>query len=113
MRRIAASISAPVLANLVEGGRTPMMSAGELEAIGYRVAIYPNSITRLIGSMGAQLYASLRRDGDTRAFTDRMLDHRALWDLFDYPDFIALEGRYASADEPAQPGRAPSGPDRR
>jgi 2-methylisocitrate lyase-like PEP mutase family enzyme len=113
MRRIAASIAAPVLANLVEGGRTPMMTAAELEAIGYRVAIYPNSITRLIGRMGAQLYASLRSQGDTRAFTDRMLDHRALWDLFDYPEFVALEGRYASSDEPAPPGRAAGGPDRR
>jgi len=106
MRRIASSIAAPVLANLVEGGRTPMLPAAELERIGYRVAIYPNSITRLIGRMGGQLYASLRRDGGTGAFADRMLDHRALWDLFDYPEFIALEERYAVAAEPALPAGA-------
>jgi 2-methylisocitrate lyase-like PEP mutase family enzyme len=110
MRRVAAEVPAPVLANLVEGGRTPMLSADDLEGIGYRVAIYPNSITRLIGRMGAQLYAGLRRDGDTRAFADRMLDHRALWDLFDYPDFIALEGRYAAPAASARIAGAPGAP---
>jgi 2-methylisocitrate lyase-like PEP mutase family enzyme len=110
MRRVAAEVPAPVLANLVEGGRTPMLSADDLEGIGYRVAIYPNSITRLIGRMGAQLYAGLRRDGDTRAFADRMLDHRALWDLFDYPDFIALEGRYAAPAASARIDGAPGAP---
>jgi carboxyvinyl-carboxyphosphonate phosphorylmutase len=98
MRRIVAEVGAPALANLVEGGRTPLLSAERLGQIGYRIAIYPNSITRLFAHAGASLYEALRRDGSTRAFSDRMLDHRGLWDLFDYPDFIELESRYARRD---------------
>jgi 2-methylisocitrate lyase-like PEP mutase family enzyme len=95
MRRITREVPAPALANIVEGGRTPNLPAAELQAIGYRLAIYPNSITRMIGRMGAMLYETLLHEGTTRSWADRMLDHRALWDLFDYPDFIALESRYA------------------
>lgn len=95
MRRITREVPAPALANIVEGGRTPNLPAAELQSIGYRMAIYPNSITRMIGRMGAMLYETLLHEGTTRSWADRMLDHRALWDLFDYPDFIALESRYA------------------
>lgn len=98
MRRIVAEVGAPALANLVEGGRTPLLGADQLGQLGYRIAIYPNSITRLFAHAGAALYAALRQDGSTRAFSDRMLDHRGLWDLFDYPDFIALESRYATRE---------------
>lgn len=100
MRRITRDVPAPTLANIVEGGRTPNLPASELEAIGYRISIHPNAITRMIGRMGAELYAHLHREGSTHAWSDRMLDHRALWDLFDYPAFIELEGRYAAAPAP-------------
>jgi 2-methylisocitrate lyase-like PEP mutase family enzyme len=96
MRRITREVSAPTLANIVEGGRTPNLPAAELESIGYRLSIHPNAITRLIGRMGAELYTTLRREGSTHSFADRMLDHRGLWDLFDYPEFIALEARYST-----------------
>jgi 2-methylisocitrate lyase-like PEP mutase family enzyme len=96
MQRVVGELNAPALANLVEGGRTPLLSAGDLTRVGYRVAIYPNSITRLFARAGAELYQALRQDGSTAAFSNRMLNHRELWDLFDYPDFINLESRYAA-----------------
>ena len=96
MRQITRAVPAPALANIVEGGRTPNLPAAELESIGYRMSIHPNAITRMIGRMGAELYANLRSQGSTHAFADRMLDHRGLWDLFDYPEFISLESRYAT-----------------
>ena len=96
MQRVVRELNAPALANLVEGGRTPLLSAADLTRIGYRVAIYPNSITRLFARAGAELYQALRRDGSTAALSNRMLNHRELWDLFDYPDFINVESRYAA-----------------
>lgn len=93
MARVASTISVPVLANMVEGGRTPLLPARQLEALGFRLAIYPNSLTRLIGKVGAELMQTLRRDGHTLNMSDSMLDHRQLWDLFDYPRWVETEGR--------------------
>ena len=95
MARICAAFpGAPTLANMVEGGRTPVLPAGRLEEIGYRIAIYPNSLTRLFARVGGDLMRSLRETGSTEAFADRMHDHRALWALFDYDRWLALERRY-------------------
>ena len=98
MRRITKELGRPCLSNQVEGGRTPLMAATRLQELGYTLAIYPNSITRLFGRVGQALYDELRDSGSTAAFADRMLDHRALWDLFDYPAFVATENRYQKRD---------------
>ncbi len=94
MRRITDSLRLPCLSNQVEGGRTPLLAARDLESLGYALAIYPNSITRLFARVGRSLYDELQASGSTAAFADRMLDHRALWDLFDYPAFVQAEARY-------------------
>lgn len=95
MRRITSEVRVPTLANQVEGGRTPMLPAEELQAIGFGLAIYPNSITRLFSHVGQLLFTELRESGSTRAFGDRMLDHGALWELFEHRKFIELEAQYA------------------
>jgi len=96
MRRVNAEVRSLNLANQVEGGRTPLLPAEELSSLGYRVAIYPNSITRLFARVGQEFFSELQRTGSTRAFRDRMLDHRALWNLFEYPAFLEAEARYAA-----------------
>ena len=98
MARVARTIPVPTLVNMVEGGRTPLLPAKELEALGFRLAIYPNSLTRLIGKVGADLMQSLRRDGHTQNMRDSMLDHRELWDLFDYPRWVETENRLSHAE---------------
>ena len=99
MARVARTISAPTLVNMVEGGRTPLLPASQLEALGFRLAIYPNSLTRLFGKVGADLMQCLRRDGHTQNMSNTMLDHRALWDLFDYPRWVETENRLSHADD--------------
>jgi len=101
MARITREVPAPTLANLVEGGRTPILTRDELNSIGYRLAIYPNSLTRLIGRMGAVMLDALQSTGTTASMAEHMLSHRALWDLFDYDDWIACESRYLSGNAPA------------
>ncbi len=96
MRLLNQSISTPTLANQVEGGKTPMLPASELEALGYGLAIYPNSITRVFASIGNTLYGELLKNGSTKSMSHQMLDHRGLWNLFDYPEFIELESHYTS-----------------
>ena len=88
-------LDAPLLANMVEGGRTPLLPLPELGRLGFRLAIYPNALTRLFACMGGRLLDDLMRTGTTAGFADRMLDHRGLWDLFDNAEWRRLEDRYA------------------
>lgn len=94
MQLINQRIKGPTLANMVEGGRTPVLPAANLQLLGYSLAIFPNSITRMIAKQGASLMASLKQTGSTAEFADRMVEHRGLWDLFDYPTWTALERRF-------------------
>jgi 2,3-dimethylmalate lyase len=88
----------PLLANMVEGGKTPILPAARLQEIGFRVAIYPNTLTRLFAKAGLETLAALKETGSTRAVADRMLNHDALWRLFDNATWRALEDRYMSAE---------------
>jgi 2-methylisocitrate lyase-like PEP mutase family enzyme len=89
----------PLLANMVEGGRTPILPASQLQALGFSLAIYPNALTRLFAKAGLEMLASLRGTGSTAAMAGRMLSHGELWELFDNRTWRALEDRYmASAD---------------
>jgi 2-methylisocitrate lyase-like PEP mutase family enzyme len=94
MQQINRQINGPTLANMVEGGRTPVLPATELQALGYDLAIFPNSLTRMIAKQGAVMLESLRQTGATTDFADRMVDHRGLWDLFDYSEWTALERQF-------------------
>lgn len=92
----------PCLINLVEGGRTPILPADRLEALGYAIAIFPNAMTRMVARMGQTMMADLKQTGTTDGWRDRMLDHRGLWDLFDYPRWMEVEGRFTELRDPGR-----------
>jgi 2-methylisocitrate lyase-like PEP mutase family enzyme len=87
----------PLLANMVEGGRTPILPASQLQALGFSLAIYPNALTRLFAKAGVEMLASLRSTGSTTAMAGRMLSHGELWELFDNKTWRALEDRYMAS----------------
>ena len=97
LERIGSSFRVPTLVNNVEGGRTPLLPAHELEKLGFRVAIYPNSLTRLFCRIGAEMLDELKSSGSTEAFKDRMLTHGELWRLFDVEAWENLEKRFISS----------------
>jgi 2-methylisocitrate lyase-like PEP mutase family enzyme len=82
------------VANMVEGGRTPFLGVDSLRRLGFRVVIFPNSLTRLFARMGSEMLGELGRTGTTTAYRDRMLDHRQLWDLFDNSGWVALADKF-------------------
>ncbi len=94
MRAICQAVPAPCLANLVEGGRTPLLLQSELAAIGYRVVIYPNALTRSFAHAGQALLAELKRSGTTAGMLPSMLTHGELWDLFGRREWNELEERF-------------------
>ncbi len=94
--QIAAALRgrSPLVANMVEGGKTPPLSAGELEAIGFALVIFPGGIVRAFGRLASEYYASLAKHGSSEPFRGRMLDFAALNDLIGTPELLALGKRY-------------------
>jgi len=88
----------PLLANMVEGGKTPVLPASRLEALGFSIAIFPGGLVRALTFAGQEYFATLRRDGTTAAFRDRMLDFDALNAVLGTPEMLARGKRYESEE---------------
>ncbi len=71
----------PLLANMVEGGKTPLLTIGELGTLGFRLAIHPGAMVRVVGHAARGYLATLRQDGTTRNMLDGMLDFSQLNDV--------------------------------
>ena len=95
--------SAPLMVNMVEGGKTPMLPAAELEALGFSLAIFPGAIVRTLAKAAEDFYVSLKADGSTDPFRARMFDFDALNRLIGTPEMLDLGKRYA--EEAPQGGR--------
>lgn len=82
MRRIVSTLGAvPLLANMVEGGRTPILRTEELQDIGYRIAIFPGGTVRALAHAMRAYFASLVKTGSTAAFRPQMLDLAGINDV--------------------------------
>ena len=68
----------PLLANMVEGGKTPLASVDELGAIGYRIVIFPGGLVRALAWSAREYFASLKAHGTTAPFRNRMFDFQGL-----------------------------------
>ncbi len=68
----------PLLANMVEGGKTPLLSISELGTLGFRLAIHPGAMVRVVGQAATNYLATLRQDGTTRNMLGRMFDFNHL-----------------------------------
>lgn len=90
----------PLLANMVEGGKTPPLSAAELEAIGFALVIFPGGIVRALAHTAREYYASLAGHGTTEPFRSRMLDFEGLNNLIGTPEMVALGKRYETPVRP-------------
>lgn len=89
----------PALANMVEGGRTPLHSAAELEAMGYAAVIFPGALARLTAHTARAFLAELRSSGSSAAWRDRMLSFDALNQLLGIGEVRELEKRYQVSEE--------------
>jgi 2-methylisocitrate lyase-like PEP mutase family enzyme len=84
----------PLLANMVEGGKTPVLAAEALEALGFSIAIFPGAIARALGFAAREFYASLRQHGGTEAMRSRMLDFAGLNELLGTPAMLQQGKKY-------------------
>jgi 2-methylisocitrate lyase-like PEP mutase family enzyme len=84
----------PLMANMVEGGKTPILSADELQKLGFAFVIFPGAIVRALAQAAEDFYSSLKTNGTTEPFRARMLDFDALNDLIGTPEMLARGRQY-------------------
>ncbi|HKU47258.1 MAG TPA: isocitrate lyase/phosphoenolpyruvate mutase family protein, partial [Burkholderiales bacterium] len=84
----------PLLANMVEGGKTPVLAAEALQALGFSIAIFPGAVARALGFAAQEFYASLKQHGGTDALRGRMLDFQALNRLIGTPELLNQGKKY-------------------
>ena len=73
MRRINTNVDAPTLAIQLEGGKTPLLTTKDLQEIGFNVVVYPNATVYATAWALKELWETLKKEGTTRSFTDRMI----------------------------------------
>lgn len=101
----------PLMANMVEGGKTPMMSAPELEALGFALVIFPGGLVRAFTHMAADYLESLKANGGTAPYRDRMLDLAGLNRILGTAELLErgkeYDGGPSAPDERGARRRAP------
>lgn len=85
----------PLLANMVEGGKTPVKSARELGERGFRIVIFPGGTARAVVHTLQGYYASLHEHQTTAPWQDRMLDFDGLNQVIETPQLLQLGQSYA------------------
>lgn len=99
LARIGAEVPGPLIANMVEGGKTPLETRADLGAMGFDMVIYANLAPRAAMKAMQEVLTSLRNDGDSSAMTDRiatMAERNRLTGMDQWRD---LDGRYGSRGE--------------
>jgi 2-methylisocitrate lyase-like PEP mutase family enzyme len=91
----------PTVANMVEGGVTPLQGTAALGAMGFRIVLYPGGTARAVAWALQGYFETLRRDGTTIAWRDRMLDFSGLNAALGTPRLLEEARRY-HGDVPLQ-----------
>jgi len=96
MRKICAEFSdqIPLLANMVEGGKTPILCANDLAALGYKIAIFPGGAVRAISHHLEAYYISLLANGSNESFSSKMHNFDDLNDLIGTKELIEHGAKY-------------------
>ncbi len=83
-RAFARAIDKPLLANMTEFGKSPLLTLDQLSELGYRMIIYPMTAFRIAMKATAEFFAELKRTGTQTKWLDRMQTRKELYELLDY-----------------------------
>ena len=95
MRAITARLKVPQVANMVVGGRTPLMPQSELAALGYSVVLYANTPLQAAMRAMTDVLGALRAEGDVSGVIDKLAEFSERQRLVDKGSYDALEARYS------------------
>lgn len=94
MKQVTSSFKVPVLANMIETGRTPLKSKSELQAIGYDLAIFPCTSTFVVAKALTDLMNHLKKNGTTEDYSNNMLTFEGFTDIAGLPEIRESEEKY-------------------
>lgn len=88
----------PLLANMVEGGATPILGADDLETQGFSIAIFPGGIVRALAKTAQAYYGSLAQHGSNKPFAENMFDFNGLNKVIGTNAMLELGAQYDPTD---------------
>jgi methylisocitrate lyase len=99
--RFADAVEAPLVANMTEFGKSPLMTLEELAQLGYAAVLYPVTLLRVAMKAVEAALAVIAADGTQRELTDLMQTRQELYDLIEYSGYEARDRAYfsGSSDE--------------
>ncbi|HEX3952897.1 MAG TPA: oxaloacetate decarboxylase [Stellaceae bacterium] len=99
LRIVGRSLTGPGLVNVFEGGKTPMLGAGELEEMGFRLGIYPSQTHRAAIRAAQRVLRAMQEDGDTRRVEADLATFQEREEAVGTANWRALEDRYLRLPE--------------
>lgn len=94
MKKIGKSINAPLVANMIEGGATPIIPSATLHKTGFRIVLYPLSVLFANAFASIQILRELKKSGTTAKLKKNVVSFDEFNDLVDLARFRSLENRY-------------------
>lgn len=96
MKMVTSSFKVPVLANMLEHGRTPLLTTKELEEIGYNLVIFCVSSTYVTAKAVTDLMKTLKKEGTTKSCLNDMIPFEEFNELIGLPEIREIEKEYAT-----------------
>ena len=94
-KQYAMRINTPLLANMTEFGKSPLLSIKELGDIGYNLVIFPATGQRAALGAVKRVFTDIKETGSQIGSISGMMDRSEIYNLIDYDDFIKLDSKIA------------------
>jgi methylisocitrate lyase len=97
MKRIGKEINAPLVANMIEGGATPISSAETLSKMGFNIILYPLSVLYANTFATMNILQELKKTGNTSKYKQKVVNFDQFNDLVELPKFRKMEKKYGKS----------------
>ena len=94
MKQLGKEINAPLVANMIEGGATPLSSAESLSKMGFNVILYPLSVLYANTFATMNILTELKKSGNTSKHKQKVVNFDQFNDLVELPKFRKMEKKY-------------------
>ncbi len=98
MKKIGKKINAPLVANMIEGGATPIVSASTLNKMGFKIILYPLSVLFANTFASLQILKELKKAGTTSKLNKKLVSFDQFNDIVELPKFRKLERKYSTSE---------------
>ena len=93
-QRAVESLPVPLLYNFVETGKSPLLSANDLESIGFKIVIFPASNLLLVTAAIQKLMAELKEKGTTIGMMEQMVSVQECFELMGLSEMLAVDAKH-------------------